>query len=102
LENDILDEMEREALRRAERMRSAFPSTPTMNKNQNPHKNSQPPPKHNVPKEEPHTEKTDSNGILDFLNKDKESYLLLMLIIFLYEDHADPKLLMALVYLLIA
>lgn len=121
-----MDDMEREALRRAEKMRGAFRSQ------QNAHREtkfygsqSAAPPKSreeslsgtvpgDIPKEEPdnspvnqrcNTEESKgedySMGMFDSLLKDKEATLILMLIFVLYEDNADPMLMMALVYLLI-
>lgn len=40
-------------------------------------------------------------GILDFLMKDKEQSLILLLLLLLYGENADPALLLALMYLLI-
>lgn len=97
-----MDEMEREALRRAERMRSAMKSPPRV-VHTAPEKEEPKPQKEKI-KEEKTPEKTNKGGeenILDFLMKDKETTLILLLIIFLYDDNADPVLLMALVYLLV-
>jgi hypothetical protein len=99
--------MEREALRRAEKMRGAFHSSNSVREQKPKAKRepSVPPPIEEMPKKEPEKTVIKENrpkGFLDLFNKDKESTLLLMLIIFLYEDNADPTLLMALVYLLIA
>ena len=97
-----MDDMQLEALRRAQTMRSAYrPKQP------------EPPPKEK-PKQTEATEKTPeeppvpdtkpavgSDSPLDLLLKDRESSLILMLIFFLYEDNSDPILIMALIYLLI-
>lgn len=135
--------MEREALRRAETMRSAFYPTAIHRNNQSAKNQTQETihiqepkrsqkPEHSENREKPdksvnsdnqtnHHDKTQfnqsknepkgstdtepkqnhENGLFDFLLKDKEATLIIMIIFFLYEDNADPILMMALVYLLI-
>ena len=46
-------------------------------------------------------QKEGEKGIFDFLLKDKDATLIMLLIFFLYDDNSDPMLLMALVYLLV-
>lgn len=153
-----MDDMEREALRRAEQMRSAFPGNAGIHrrvqenpvekipveeaktsnadieaegdtfeaKNQNTAKEKgNSPRKENSlqnsgksyqsrPKFPPFARPLHSQGqgrqpqqkegekdIFDFLLKDKDATLIMLLIFFLYEDNSDPMLLMALVYLLV-
>lgn len=125
-----MDDMEREALRRAEKMRSAFYSGSNVHKKKEemPSPPKKPIPKErNLPKEEhtPNEEQTPKaehipkgeenlfepleNGeqeggkdIFDFLLKDKETTFILLMIFFLYDENADPMLMMALIYLLIS
>lgn len=122
--------MQREALRRAEKMRSAFYSNSnvhtadtennseevaTFKEEKKP--NREPPFKEHQSKKEKfnpqnsHKKERENNNdksskegegkIFDFLLKDKEATLILLMIFFLYDDNTDPMLLMALVYLLI-
>ena len=119
-----MDDMEREALRRAEKMRSAFYSGSNVHKK----KEEMPPlPKNPTPKVE-HTPKREEvfkeeskpredeqnpfeagdtqpkeggTDIFDFLLKDKETTFILLMIFFLYDENADPMLMMALIYLLV-
>ncbi|MGN1126395.1 MAG: hypothetical protein ACI4RI_03045 [Ruminococcus sp.] len=124
-----MDDMEREALQRAEKMRSAFYSNSNVHnrktQQQNPRK---PAPKAEPPKEEEHIPKRESSfkeeskpreeeqipfensdtqpkeggkDIFDLLLKDKEATLILLMIFFLYDENADPMLMMALIYLLV-
>ncbi|MCI6652016.1 MAG: hypothetical protein MSH11_01130 [Ruminococcus sp.] len=124
-----MDDMEREALRRAEKMRSAFYSSSNVHKKKEemPSPPKKPTPKErNLPKEE-HTpnkeqtpkaehipkeeeipfeplengEKEGGKDIFDFLLKDKETTFILLMIFFLYDENADPMLMMALIYLLV-
>lgn len=113
-----MDDMEREALRRAEKMRGAFTSAQKLHKENasqievsaKPEKTEEKPKlKYNKPKfqkqnEEINTKKfTEKEGgdILEFLLKDKEATIIILMIFFLYDDGCDPMLLMALIYLLI-
>lgn len=104
-----MDEMEREALRRAERMRGAFysdrnvhkegskpPTKESPIKNENSEKKKESPPKQSENKSS-----KKSGDIFDILLKDKEATIIILMIFFLYDDNCDPMLLMALVYLLI-
>ena len=124
-----MDDMEREALQRAEKMRSAFYSNPNVHnrktQQQNPRK---PAPKEEKPLNEEQIPKVDNSfkeentfreeeqipletnetqqpeggkDIFDFLLKDKETTLILLMIFFLYDENADPMLMMALIYLLV-
>ena len=118
-----MDDMEREALRRAEKMRSAFysgsnvhnkkeempspPKKPTP-KERNLPKEEQTPKSEHIPKEEEipcepveNGEKEGGKDIFDFLLKDKETTFILLMIFFLYDENADPMLMMALIYLLV-
>lgn len=125
-----MDDMQREALRRAEKMRSAFYSksnvhtADTVNNREEvaPFKEEKKPNRetpfeeHKSKKEKfnpqnSHKKERENNDnkspkegegkIFDFLLKDKEATLILLMIFFLYDDNTDPMLLMALVYLLI-
>lgn len=140
-----MDDMQREALRRAEKMRSAFYSNSNVHtadtennseevatsfneekepekrnvtsyQKENEHKREEPFKEHQSKKEkfnpqnshkkerENNNDKSSKEGegkIFDFLLKDKEATLILLMIFFLYDDNTDPMLLMALVYLLI-
>ena len=124
-----MDAMERDALQRAEKMRSAFYSNPNVHnrktQQQNPRK---PAPKEEKPLNEEQIPKVDNSfkeentfreeeqipletnetqqqeggkDIFDFLLKDKETTLILLMIFFLYDENADPMLMMALIYLLV-
>lgn len=124
-----MDDMEREALQRAEKMRSAFYSNSNVHnrktQQQNPRK---PAPKEEKTKKEEQIPKVDNSfkeesvlreeeqipfetnepqqpeggkDIFDFLLKDKEATLILLMIFFLYDENADPMLMMALIYLLV-
>ena len=122
--------MEREALQRAEKMRSAFYSNPNVHnrktQQQNPRKpapkEEKPPKEEQIPKvnnsfkeeklplqekqipfETNETQQPEGGkDIFDFLLKDKEATLILLMIFFLYDENADPMLMMALIYLLIS
>lgn len=113
-----MDDMEREALRRAEKMRGAFTSAQKLHKENLSQSevsvNSEipelkPKPNHNKPKIQKQNEDintsnlTEKEGgdILEFLLKDKEATIIILMIFFLYDDGCDPMLLMALIYLLI-
>lgn len=114
-----MDDMEREALRRAEKMRGAFTSAQKLHKENasqsevsvNPEKIEEKPklnynnePKIQKQNEDINTKKfTEKEGgdILEFLLKDKEATIIILMIFFLYDDGCDPMLLMALIYLLI-
>ncbi|MBQ9673611.1 MAG: hypothetical protein IJV39_03190 [Ruminococcus sp.] len=141
-----MDEMQLEALRRAETMRGAFrtnrntnspyyepfehnekneseqPVEVPLHHNENQHTqqngfsdktdknhhkqdlppdNKPPKPSENPHRKHKHDEPKTEGSPLDFLLKDKETTLILLLIFFLYEDNSDPMLIMALVYLLI-
>ena len=101
--------MEREALRRAEKMRGAFysdrnvhkegskpkPKETTTNEN-----NSSEKPKDkkvNIPKQSQNKPKEKQGDIFDT----KEATIIILMIFFLYDDNCDPMLIMALIYLLI-
>ena len=125
-----MDDMEREALQRAEKMRSAFYSNPNVHnrktqqqnlrkpapKEEKPLKDEQIPTADNpfkeentfreeeqIPLETNETQQPEGGkDIFDFLLKDKEATLILLMIFFLYDENADPMLMMALIYLLIS
>ncbi|MGN1132590.1 MAG: hypothetical protein ACI4RL_06750, partial [Ruminococcus sp.] len=118
-----MDDMEREALQRAEKMRSAFYSNSNVHnrktQQQNPRR---PAPKEEKPKKEEQIPKVDNSfkeesalreeeqipfetnepqqleggkDIFDLFLKDKEATLILLMIFFLYDENADPMLMMA-------
>lgn len=101
-----MDEMEREALRRAEKMRGAFYSDRNVHK-----ESSKPKPKETTTNENKSSEKPKDKkvnipkqkqgDIFDTLLKDKEATIIILMIFFLYDDNCDPMLIMALIYLLI-
>lgn len=125
-----MDDMEREALQRAEKMRSAFYSNPNVHNRKTQQQNlRKPAPKEEKPPKEEQIPKVDNSfkeenlplqekqipfetnetqqpeggkDIFDFLLKDKEATLILLMIFFLYDENADPMLMMALIYLLIS
>lgn len=108
-----MDEMEREALRRAEKMRGAFHSDRNVHKEgskpkpkettTNENKSSEKPKdkKVNIPKQSQNKPKEKQGDIFDTLLKDKEATIIILMIFFLYDDNCDPMLIMALIYLLI-
>lgn len=108
-----MDEMEREALRRAEKMRGAFYSDRNVHKESskpktketttNENKSSEKPKdkKVNIPKQSQNKPKEKQGNIFDTLLKDKEATIIILMIFFLYDDNCDPMLIMALIYLLL-
>lgn len=103
-----MDDMEREALRRAERIRSAVPNSQRVHKPSA--KPSVKPPvrtDEKVPEKQEQSKKAEppkrevKEKPMDFLFKDKETTLILLLIIFLYDEDTDPMLIMALIYLML-
>lgn len=125
-----MDDMEREALQRAEKMRSAFYSTPNVHNRKTQQQNPRnPAPKEEKPLKDEEIPKADNSfkeektfreeeqipfetnetqqpeggkDIFEFLLKDKETTFILLMIFFLYDENADPMLMMALIYLLIS
>ena len=125
-----MDDMEREALQRAEKMRSAFYSNPNVHNRKTQQQNPRnPAPKEEKPLKDEEIPKVDNSikeektfreeeqipfetnetqqpeggkDIFEFLLKDKETTFILLMIFFLYDENADPMLMMALIYLLIS
>lgn len=97
-----IDPITREALRRASHMQRHTPPP-------HPHEEHERPPErpHEKPPEPPskppeaHKPEGIFGGALDFLFRDKENAIILMMLVLLMDENTDPTLLLALVYLLI-
>lgn len=99
---------EEEALKRAQQMHSRVPpykreerSAPENQiKAESREENAMP--QADTPLKEKHMQGNEKQaGVLDFLMRDREQSLILLLLLLLYGENADPALLLALMYLLI-
>ncbi len=94
------ESLEQQAMDRVARMYSSFDRRPSDRKQQIPEPSREPEPEPEKPPEP--AEKPDKRGgLLEYLMKDKEQSMIMLLLVILMKDGADMNLILALIYLII-